>query len=82
MANDEALEKLAVELTGRGLDPVIVTIRGRAALVVSNPDAPALSENVMADGEWFWWSGAERIAPVTDISGAADAIARVLARST
>ena len=39
-----ALEKLAAELAVRGLDPVITTIGGLFALVVSNPRVPALSQ--------------------------------------
>jgi hypothetical protein len=75
----ETLERLAADLGGRGLDTVITAIGGRPVLVTSNPRVPALSENVLMDGQWFWWSWAERIAPVADIGGTADAIARVLA---
>jgi hypothetical protein len=74
-----ALEKLTAELVARGFDPVIITTGGRPALVVSNPRVPALSENILADGDWFWWSWAERIVPTADVPGAAEAIARVLA---
>jgi hypothetical protein len=77
-----ALEKLAAELGGRGFDPVISTVGGRPALVVSNPDAPALSENILVDGRWFWWSWAERIVSTEAVSAAADAIARVLAHGS
>ena len=76
-----ALEKLAAELSERGLDPVITATGGRPVLTVSNPDAPALSESVLEDAGLFRWSWAEQIGPVGDVSGAADAIARVLARS-
>jgi hypothetical protein len=75
-----ALEKLAAELTGRGLDPVITTIvGGRPVLTVSNPRVTALHENIMVSDGWYWWSWAERITAVGDVSEAADAIARVLA---
>jgi hypothetical protein len=74
-----ALEKLAAELGGRGFDPVITSAGGRPVLVVSNPDAPALSENILEDGGWFWWPWAERITGVANTGGAADAVARVLA---
>jgi hypothetical protein len=77
-----ALEKLASELGGRGFDPVITTAADRPALVVSNPRVPALSENILADGRWFWWSWAERIVSTADVPGAADAIARVLAHGS
>ena len=80
-----ALEKLAAELSSRGFDPVITTTTttgGRPALVVSNPRVPALSENILADGDWFWWSWAERIMSTADVPGAADAIARVLSHGS
>ncbi len=78
-----ALEKLAAELAVRGLDPVITTIGGRPALVVSNPRVPALSENILAEADWFWWSwAAERIVSTADVPGAADAVARVLAHES
>ena len=32
----------------------------------------------MAEAGWFWWPWADRIAPVTDVSTAADRVARVL----
>lgn len=78
-ADVTALEKLAAELGGRGFDPVVSSANGRPVLVVSNPCVPALSENILADGQWFWWSWAERIVSTADVPGAADAIARVLA---
>ena len=81
-----ALEKLAAELSSRGFDPVITTTTttttttgGRPALVVSNPRVPALSENILAEADWFWWSWAERIVSTADVPAAADAIGRVLA---
>ena len=80
-----ALEKLAAELSSRGFDPVITTTTttgGRPALVVSNPGAPALSENILADGEWFQWPWADRIGPVAELGAVADTIARVLATGT
>jgi hypothetical protein len=77
-----ALEALAAELRARSLDPVITNTGGRPVLTVSNPDAPALSESVLEDAGLFRWSWEEEIGPVGDVSGAADAIARVLARSS
>ena len=73
-----ALEKLAAELGGRGFDPVITTIGGRPVLVVSNPRMPMLSENILVEADWYWWSWAERIVRTADLPGAADAIAHVL----
>ena len=77
-----ALEKLAAEISGRGLDPVMTTSGGRPALVVSNPDAPALSETILTEGGWYWWSWAERICSTADVPGAAAAISRVLAQGS
>jgi hypothetical protein len=77
-----ALEKLAAELGSRGFDPLVTTAVGRPALVVSNPDAPALSETILVDGRWFWWSWAERIVSTEAVPAAADAIGRVLAHES
>ena len=79
------LDKLAEELTHRGLEAWLMAPQGRVPSVyVVNPSARALEENVYTgcgkDGLWwFWWSWAERIAVADDIDGAATAIARVLA---
>jgi hypothetical protein len=80
-----ALEKLAAELSSRGFDPVITTTTttgGRPALVVSNPRVPALSENILADGDWLLWPWADRIGQVTELGAVADTIACVLATGT
>jgi hypothetical protein len=75
-----ALEKLAAQLSARGFEPRLLTPGGwRPSLVVRNPRAPMLSETVLAQAEWFWWPWADRIAPVADVSAAADRIAGVLA---
>lgn len=78
------LEKLGEELAGRGFRVRLTTPAGRPpSLHVTNPEASALTENILAesgsDGWWFWWSWAERIAPADDISHAADLVLRVLA---
>ena len=79
------LEKLAEELTHRGLEAWLMAPPGRVPSVyVVNPAARALEENVYVnrgkDGLcWFWWSWAERISIADDLDGAATAIARVLA---
>ena len=78
------LEKLADELSHRGLEAWLMAPPGRVpSLYVVNPAARALEENVYAgcgkDGIWwFWWSWAERIAIADDLDAAATAIARVL----
>ena len=79
------LEKLADELSHRGLEAWLMAPPGRVpSLYVVNPGARALEENVFADrGKdgiwWFWWSWAERIAPADDLDQAASTIVRVLA---
>ena len=75
-----ALEKLAAELGPRGYEVTLITAEGRRpTLAVRNPRAPLLSENVMADAEWFWWPWADRIALTTNVPAAAESVARVLA---
>jgi hypothetical protein len=79
------LEKLADELSHRGLEAWLMAPPGRIpSLYVTNPAARALEENVCAacgeDGIWwFWWSWAERIAVADDLDLAAGTIVRVLA---
>ena len=79
------LDKLADELTNRGLEAWLMAPPGRVPSVyITNPRARALEENVYAnkgkDGLWwFWWSWAERIAVVDDLDASATAITRVLA---
>ena len=79
------LEKLADELSHRGLEAWLMAPPGRVpSLYVTNPAARALEENVYAacgeDGIWwFWWSWAERIAVADDLDLAAGTIVRVLA---
>lgn len=78
------LDKLAEELTNRGLEAWLMAPPGRVPSVyITNPRARALEENVYAsqceDGLWrFWWSWAERIAVVDDLDATANAITRVL----
>jgi hypothetical protein len=79
------LDKLAEELTNRGLEAWLMAPPGRVPSVyITNPAARALEENVYADrGKdglwWFWWSWAERIAIADDLDGTATTISRVLA---
>jgi hypothetical protein len=75
-----SLEKLAAELGARGFETRLLAAEGRVpSLSVTNPQAAMLSEDVVAGDGWLWWSWAERITPVADVGGAADAITRVLA---
>lgn len=80
----EYLEELGDALVARGFRVRLTLPRGQSpALHVANPDASALTENILveqaADGWWFWWSWSERITPAGDTAGAADRIAGVLA---
>ncbi len=78
------LDKLAEELTNRGLEAWLMAPPGRVPSVyITNPRARALEENVYADrGKdgmfWYWWSWAERISLADDLDTAASAIMRVL----
>lgn len=78
------LDKLAEELTNRGLEAWLMAPPGRVPSVyITNPGARALEENVYAnqgkDGLWwFWWSWAERVSMADDVDSAASAITRVL----
>src|SRR6202161_2647087 len=79
------LEKLADELSGRGLEAWLMAPPGRVpSLYVVNPAARALEESVYAgcgkDGIWwFWWSWAERIAVDDALGLAAATIVLILA---
>jgi hypothetical protein len=78
-ADVTALEKLAAELTARGFETHLTVPQGHApSLAVTNPQVTALSETVVASEDWNWWSWAEKVAPVADISAAAAVISRVL----
>ncbi|MGH3251021.1 MAG: hypothetical protein ACRDOI_33095 [Trebonia sp.] len=79
------LDKLAEELTNRGLQAWLMAPPGRVPSVyITNPGARALEENVYVnrgkDGLfWYWWSWAERISIADDLDAAASTISRVLA---
>src|SRR5947207_1084852 len=74
---------LAENLAGRGFAARITQAGQRAFVNVANRSVPQLAETVYAapaqDGAWwFWWSWADRIAPVSEIETAAFKIAYVL----
>ena len=82
----EYLERLGDELVGRGLRVRLAVPVGTApCLHVINPDTSALTENILAepgaDGWWYWWSWAERIAAARDLGAAADRVVQVLGTS-
>jgi hypothetical protein len=74
------LEKLAAELGAHGLATTITIPDGRPPyLTAQNPDASALTETILADQGFYWWSWAERIGPASDVAAAASRVAHVLA---
>jgi hypothetical protein len=81
-ATDQAvdyLESLAAELpAGEYQARLVVATDRRPRLHVRNRCAGVLAEDVVVEAGWFWYSFAERIAPVTDVPAAAGKIARVL----
>lgn len=74
---------LAENLAGRGFVAHVTQAGERACVSVANRSVPQLAETVYAapapDGAWwFWWSWADRIAPVSEVETAAFKIAYVL----
>jgi serine/threonine-protein kinase RsbW len=73
------LEKLAAELTTRGLTAHLVIRTDRLpCLAVTGGMASGPPQRIYAQADWFFWPYAERIAACDDLTGAADAIARAL----
>ena len=73
------LEELAAELDARRYEARLVAHEGRRPFVhVRNRRAGVLTENIYAGDGWFWFGWAERIAAVSDVAAAAEAVARVL----
>ncbi|TNY35060.1 hypothetical protein [Thermomonospora catenispora] len=76
------LEDLARVLSRHGHLTMLVT-DGVPRLTVLNRAEPDRQVTVVCErgpdgGPWFWWSWADRIAPVTDLDRAAAAIDRAL----
>ncbi|GGL42667.1 hypothetical protein [Planomonospora parontospora] len=77
------LERLRDQLVQRGLQARLHTKDGRMPhLVVINPDAAVLSENIYAaplEGDWrYWWSWAEPITSTEQIGVTVERIQYVL----
>lgn len=73
------LEKLAEALNKHGLPAIVLTPPGRRPCVqAKSPQSSMLREDVYAEAGWFWWSWADRLAPVTDVESAARKITQVL----
>jgi hypothetical protein len=79
-SDDEAvLEKLAIELGGRGFQCRLVNPPPDLPwLEVTNPRVAVLSERIVAQDGWYWWPWAERMVETGDVTGAAERVARVL----
>jgi hypothetical protein len=75
-----ALEKLGTELKARDFLIHLSVPDGKLPfLTVRNPREGRLTEMILADGGFYWWSWADKVAPVSDVTGAANAVAQVLA---
>ena len=77
------LDALADNLAARGFAAHAIQGGKHPCISVARRSAPQLSETVYtapaADGGWwFWWSWADRIAPVSEVESAAFKIAYVL----
>jgi hypothetical protein len=80
LAAVEGLDKLAAELDEHTflMSFAVSRLSPWPALYISNRRMGRLAEHVFAGHDAFWWGWAERIAPLSDVAGAAAAIARVL----
>ncbi len=77
------LNDLAAELDRRGFAARVLASGGKLRMWVQNRSISHLSDAVYAapDGDgawWLWWSWADQIAPIDDVSEAAFKIAYVL----
>jgi hypothetical protein len=77
------LQALAEDVQKRGFATDVMQGSRHAGLSVVNRSVPQLSETVYIapadDGSWwFWWSWADRLAPINDVDAAAFKIAYVL----
>jgi hypothetical protein len=77
------LGALADNLAGRGFAAHLTQAGKHPCISVASRSVPQLSETVYAapapdGGWWFWWSWADRIAPVSEVESAAFKIAYVL----
>jgi len=73
-----ALEALAAAFDPKEFATALVSGEGRVPrlTVVSRP--AHTSQDVYVDGDWFWYSWAERIAAVSDVAQAAAKVADML----
>lgn len=78
-AHSEELERLSDLLRVKGFKTDLITPPNkRPYLHVRNPRAGALAENIVVAAGWYWYSWAERIAPINEVASAAEQISTVL----
>lgn len=76
---EQALENLTAALDTREFVTTLVSGTARVShLTITSRRYTQLSENIYAADGWFWWSWAERLAPVRNVYEAASKIAHVL----
>jgi len=74
-----ALERLAAALDSRDYATTLLTSHGQTPrLTVVSRLTTALAEDIYAGNGWYWWSWAEKLAPIADVPAAARKIATVL----
>ena len=75
-AEARAVHELAAALAGRLRVLFTAAAGARPSLTVTASHLPhARGVSVIAREGWFWWPWGERIAPLADVTGAADLVA-------
>jgi len=78
MPGQAALEALAAALDPGDFVTTLTAFPDRAACLAVTSRHADIGEDIYVADEWFWWSWAERIAPVSDVTTAAGKVATVL----
>ena len=73
-----ALERLAAELNPTEFVTMLVTGDNQVPYLDVATRSPQLSETIYVHDGYFWWSWAERLAPITDLPTATAKISAVL----
>jgi hypothetical protein len=73
-----ALERLDAELDRNDFATTLTTGDNRPSRLTVRSRHAQIEDDIYADSEWYWWSWAERIAPVDEPAAAAQKIAAVL----
>lgn len=73
-----ALEALAAALDPGDFVTTLTAYHDRAACLAVTSLHAAIGEDIYVADGWFWWSWAERIAPVAAVPTAAGKVATVL----